>query len=165
MMSWIPLQRDSNLGPREPRDLADNPESWALTTHPPGRIIKREKAGFGGAVGCASDWTIRRFRVRPPPGRRYSFVEIDHETFSTVILSLPLVQEGQLSVSSERMCTILVNHLEDYACPVNVWLGKLTALNITPWGWLCRETSTQKKQGIKEKQQWYLYMHVFKTKQ
>ena len=42
-----------------------------------------------------------------------SFVEIDHEIFSTVILSLPLIQEGQLSVSGERMCTILVNRLED----------------------------------------------------
>ena len=46
-------------------------------------------------------------------GRQHSFVEIDHETFSMVILSLPLIQEGQLSVSGERMCTILVNHLED----------------------------------------------------
>ena len=41
------------------------------------------------------------------------FVEIDHEIFSMVILSLPLFQEGQLSVSGERMCTILVNRLED----------------------------------------------------
>ena len=41
------------------------------------------------------------------------FVEIDCEIFSTVILSLPLFQEGQLSVSGKRMCTILVNHLED----------------------------------------------------
>ena len=38
---------------------------------------------------------------------------INHEIFSTVILSLPLIQEGQLSVSGERMCTILVNRLED----------------------------------------------------
>ena len=37
----------------------------------------------------------------------------DHVIFSTVILSLPLIQKGQLSVSGERMCTILVNHLED----------------------------------------------------
>ena len=37
----------------------------------------------------------------------------DHEIFSTVILSLPLIQEGQLSVSGKRMCTILVNRLED----------------------------------------------------
>ena len=34
-----------------------------------------------------------------------SFVEIDHEIFSGVILSLPLIQEGQLSVSVEKMCT------------------------------------------------------------
>ena len=46
-------------------------------------------------------------------GNILSFVEIDHEIFSTVILSLPLIQEGQLSVSGERMCTILVNRLED----------------------------------------------------
>ena len=42
----------------------------------------------------------------------------DHEIFSSVILSLPLIQEGQLSVYGERMCTILVNRLEDKACPV-----------------------------------------------
>ena len=29
------------------------------------------------------------------------------------VSNLPLIQEGQLSVSGERMCTILVNHLED----------------------------------------------------
>ena len=47
-------------------------------------------------------------------GRRRSFVEIDHEIlFLTVILSLPLIQEGQLSVSGERTCTILVNRLDD----------------------------------------------------
>ena len=44
---------------------------------------------------------------------QHSFVEIDHQIFSTVIISLPLIQEGQLSVSGERMCTILVNRLED----------------------------------------------------
>ena len=30
-----------------------------------------------------------------------------------VILSLPLIQEGQLSISGKRMCTTLVNRLED----------------------------------------------------
>ena len=49
----------------------------------------------------------------PLRGRQHSFVEIDREIFFTVILSLPLIQEGQLSVSGERMCTILVNRLED----------------------------------------------------
>ena len=37
----------------------------------------------------------------------------DHEIFSTVIFSLLLIQEVQLSVSGERMCTVLVNSLED----------------------------------------------------
>ena len=41
------------------------------------------------------------------------FVENDHEIFSTIILSLQLIQEGHLSVFGERMCTILVNCLED----------------------------------------------------
>ena len=50
---------------------------------------------------------------KPRRGRQHSFVEIDHEIFSAVILSLPLIQEGHLSVAGERMCTILVNHLED----------------------------------------------------
>ena len=58
------------------------------------------------------------------PGQQHSFVEIDHEMFSMVILSLPLIQEGQLSVSGKRMRTKLVNPLEDEACQVKVWLGK-----------------------------------------
>ena len=29
-------------------------------------------------------------------------MEIDHEIFATIILSLPLIQEGQLLVSGER---------------------------------------------------------------
>ena len=32
-----------------------------------------------------------------------SFVQIDHEIFS--ILCLPLIQEGQLSLPAEEMCT------------------------------------------------------------
>ena len=43
--------------------------------------------------------------------------ESDRDCLSRVILSLPLIQEGQLSVSGERMCTILVNRLEDYSLP------------------------------------------------
>ena len=60
---------------------------------------------------------IRRLRVQVPSGQQHSFVEIDHEIFSMVILSLPLIQEGQLSVSGERMRTILVNRLEDLSLP------------------------------------------------
>ena len=41
----------------------------------------------------------------PARSSNISFVEMDHEMFSTIIVSLPLIQEGQLSVSGERMCT------------------------------------------------------------
>ena len=60
-----------------------------------------------------SNWRPGGSGFNPRRGWQHSFVEIDHEIFSMVILSLLLNQEGQLSVSGERMCTILVNRLED----------------------------------------------------
>ena len=78
----------------------------------PATVIQRDFAGLGGS-DVSSDWRPGGRRFNPRRGRQHSFVEIDHEIFTTVILSLPLIQEGQLSVSGERMCTILVNHLED----------------------------------------------------
>ena len=77
-----------------------------------GSHVACRKFGLGGYGGIDGDFTISSF-VAFPPGRQHSFVRFDHEIFSRVILSLPLIQEGQLSVSGERMCTILVNHLED----------------------------------------------------
>ena len=61
-------------------------------------------------LDAPSDWRPGARGFNPRRGRQQSFMEIDHEIFSTVILSL---QEGQLSVSGERMCTILVNRSED----------------------------------------------------
>ena len=75
--------------------------------------VTQSLAGIGGSVGCAVRLETRRPRVQSPPRSATSFVESDHEIFSTVILSLPLIQEGQLSVSGERMYTILINRLED----------------------------------------------------
>ena len=83
---------------------------------------------------------MRRLLVRPLLGWQHSPVEIDHEIFSKAILSLLLIQEGQLSVSGGRMRTILVNRLEDEACPGKVWL-----VNKTPLGWLDHNTITQTK--------------------
>ena len=74
-------------------------------------------ASLGGSVGCASDWRPRGCRFDPRRGRQHSFVEIDLEIFSTVILSLPLIQEGQLSVSGKKMCTILVNKFRVLSLP------------------------------------------------
>ena len=42
-------------------------------------------------------------RFNPTEVGKNSFVEIDHEIFSMVILSLPLIQEGQLSVSGKNV--------------------------------------------------------------
>ena len=72
-----------------------------------------EKPASVAQLDAPSDWRPGGRGFNPRRGPQDSFVEIDHEIFSTVILSLPLIQEGQLSVSGERMCTILVNRIED----------------------------------------------------
>ena len=64
-------------------------------------------------MDAPSDWRPGGRGFNPCRGWQHSFVEIDREIFSVVILSLPLIQEGQLSVSGKRMCTILVNCLDD----------------------------------------------------
>ena len=43
--------------------------------------------------------------VAGPHVRQHSFVVTGHEIISMAILCLPLIQEGQLSVTGERMCT------------------------------------------------------------
>ena len=52
---------------------------------------------------CYSNLMIqnRPTKLSGQPGRHHSFVEIDHEILSMVLFSLPLIQEGQLSVSGE----------------------------------------------------------------
>ena len=65
-------------------------------------------AGLGGSVGCVSDWRLGGCGVSNILSRRF-----DHEIFFIVILSLTLIQEGQLSVSGKIMCTILIKRLED----------------------------------------------------
>ena len=64
-------------------------------------------------LDALSDWRPGGHGFNPRQGWQHSFVEINHEIFSMVVLSLLLIQEGQLSVSGKRMCTILVNLLED----------------------------------------------------
>ena len=79
-------------------------------------LFKFYKYGSPASVAqfdAPSDWRPGGRVFNPRRDRQHSFVEIDHEIFSTVIPSLPLIQEGQLSVSGERMCIILVNCLED----------------------------------------------------
>ena len=51
-------------------------------------------------LDAPSDWRPGGRGFNPCQGRQHSFVEIDHEIFSTVLLSLLLIQEGQLSYFS-----------------------------------------------------------------
>ena len=57
--------------------------------------LPADTAGLNGSVRCMynSYWVWQ-----------HSFKDIDHEIFFTVILSLLLIQEEQLSVSSKRLC-------------------------------------------------------------
>ena len=57
-----------------------------------------EKPASVAHLDAPSDWRPRGRGFKHRRGRQHSFVEIDHEIFSTVILSLPLIQKGQLSV-------------------------------------------------------------------
>ena len=64
------------------------------------------------SVGCSFAWYAdgRKF---DPHVQQHSSVEIGHEIISTAILSLPLIQEGQLFVSYWRknVHLVLVNCL------------------------------------------------------
>ena len=55
-------------------------------------------------LDAPSDWRPGSHGFNPRRGWQHSFMEIDHEIFSTVILSLPQIQVGQLAVSGEREC-------------------------------------------------------------
>ena len=50
-------------------------------------------------LDASSEWRPGGRGFNLHRGQQHSFMKIDHEIFSVVILSLPLIQEGQLSVS------------------------------------------------------------------
>ena len=54
------------------------------------------------AAGCTSAWHVD-CRGFDPWVRQHSFMETGHEIISTAILSLPLIQVGQLSVTGKTM--------------------------------------------------------------
>ena len=51
----------------------------------PGSVAQSDARSTGDQGGCEFE----------APVRQHSFAEIDHEIFSTVIFSLPLIQEGK----------------------------------------------------------------------
>ena len=64
-------------------------------------IVCHEPASMA-QLDVPSDWRPGGRGFNPRRGWQHSFVEIDHEIFSTVILSLLLIQEGQLSVLTKE---------------------------------------------------------------
>ena len=60
--------------------------------------LKADKA----QLDAPSDWRPGR-GFNPHQGRQHSFVEIDHELFSTVILSLPLIHDRVVSFWQKNM--------------------------------------------------------------
>ena len=66
-------------------------------------IMKAKFIHEAAQLDAPSDWRPGGRGFNPRRGRQHSFMEIDNEIFSTVILSIPLIQEGQLSVSCERI--------------------------------------------------------------
>ena len=81
--------------------------------------IKADKALFlNGKVPASvaqldAHLTVDQEVAGSTPARLATFFHIDHEIFYTVILSLQLIQEGQLSVSGKTVWTVLVNSLDD----------------------------------------------------
>ena len=63
------------------------------------------------------------------PTRSHTFVEIDHEITSTVILLFSLIREGLFVVSYKRKYVheVLVNRLVKLV-QEKVWLGELTVI-------------------------------------
>ena len=92
--------------------LGSKTSTKQIPTLTPCHIIPKCVASVA-QLDAPSDWRPGGRGFNPRRGQKHSFMEIDHEIFRVVIHSLPLIQEGQLSVSGERTRTILVNCLED----------------------------------------------------
>ena len=78
-----------------------------LDLDPVNSVIKRFRctliiADRGSLIECASAWYADG-RGFVPHVQQHSFVEFGHEIISMAMLSLPLIQEEQLSVTGERM--------------------------------------------------------------
>ena len=66
----------------------------------PGAVARSEASSLGMQAALSSIPTSGTFFVRHILSWR-----LGHENISTAILPLPLIQEEQLSVTGERMCT------------------------------------------------------------
>ena len=110
------------------------------------------------SVGYLSDWWLGGCRFNPGQVGNIFFVEI--WSWSIFCCHSLCSVDSRRAVASfrQRMCTVLVNCLEDLSLPRKVWLGKLTTLDMTPLRWLSSKTSTQTNKSVQK--YWYFsYMY------
>ena len=118
MGEWLALATSDHKVPGLNPTRGDIP---LITVWPSEPSIITLPAGLDGLVGCTSNWCSKGLWFNPHQVWQHSFIEIDHEIFFVVILSLLLIQEGQLSVFGDRNenvlkysgAQLLVNPLED----------------------------------------------------
>ena len=84
--------------------------SLLFQKHQPAAVAQLDVCRTGGKVArLISAWSRNLFSLRLPnqPKRENDLTKyfIGYEIFCKVILSLRLIQQGQLSFSAERMCT------------------------------------------------------------
>ena len=99
--------------------------NWCMTlvpTEKPGRVAQSVTCLATDACLTADPGVASSI-----PVRSHTFVEIDHEMISTVILLLPLIHSRRVVVSYKRKYVheLLVNRLFKPA-QEKVWLGELT---------------------------------------
>ena len=75
----------------------------------PAIISTANEAGLGGSTGCTSNWSSGGCGFKLSWVGNILLLEIDYEIFSMVISSLPLIQEGQLSILAKE-APWLVHH-------------------------------------------------------
>ena len=101
-------------------------------------------ASLCGSVRCTFDWCSGGHGSDLHWAWQHSFMEIDHQIFSRVILS----NDSRRAFVSFWWKNVLIYWLTAWRtkpAKEKVWLGKLTMLNMTPRGLLGCKISTQTK--------------------
>ena len=106
-------------------------------------LLTLKWAGLGGSVGCDVWLETRRSPVQLPP-RSATFFCGDWSGNIFNGYSLPSADSRRAVVSFWQKNVHNTGWLlRGLSLPSKLWLGKLTALDMTPLGWLGRKTSTQ----------------------
>ena len=93
-MSFESLQAISNAPARHVSNISRTPEVYSIIS----------QTGHGSSIGSVSAWHASGPEFDPYVRHILSW-RLGHESNCTAILRLPLIQEEQLSVTGERMCT------------------------------------------------------------